>query len=77
MFQRIALDVSYGFGRNRSMFLIVVFFIKKRVFRRDLCRIDAALLIGTTLRIMNIVEDYPGTPILDYLRHITYNLLQK
>ena len=29
-FQRIALDVSYGFGRNRSMFLIVVFLIKKR-----------------------------------------------
>ena len=28
-FQRIALDVSYGFGRNRSMFLIVVFLIKK------------------------------------------------
>ena len=30
-FQRIALDVSYDFGRNRSMFLIVVFLIKKRV----------------------------------------------
>ena len=28
-FQRIALDVSYVFGRNRSMFLIVVFLIKK------------------------------------------------
>ena len=27
-FQKIALDVSYGFGRNRSMFLIVVFLIK-------------------------------------------------
>ena len=31
-FQRIALDVSYGFGRNRSMFLIVVFLIKKSVY---------------------------------------------
>ena len=30
-FQSIALDVSYDFGRNRSMFLIVVFLIKKRV----------------------------------------------
>ena len=30
-FQRIALDVSYDFGRNRSMFLMVVFLIKKRV----------------------------------------------
>ena len=30
-FQRIALDVSYGFGRYRSMFLIVVFLIKKSV----------------------------------------------
>lgn len=28
-------------------------------------------------RIMNIVERYPGTPILDYLRYIAYNLLQK
>ena len=28
-FQKIALDVSYGFGRNRSMFLIVVFLIEK------------------------------------------------
>ena len=31
-FQRIALDVSYGFERNRSMFLIVVFLMKKRVY---------------------------------------------
>ena len=31
-FQRIALDVSYGFGRNRSMFLIVVFLIRKSVY---------------------------------------------
>ena len=29
MFQMIALDVSYGFGRYRSMFLIIVFLIKK------------------------------------------------
>ena len=34
-FQRIALDVSYGFGRNRSMFLIVVFLIKKSVYYRS------------------------------------------
>ena len=27
-FQKIALDVSYDFGQNRSMFLIVVFLIK-------------------------------------------------
>ena len=31
-FQKIALDVSYGFGRNRSMFLIVASLIKKHVF---------------------------------------------
>ena len=30
--QRIALDVYYGFGRNRSMFLIVVFLMKKSVY---------------------------------------------
>ena len=29
-FQRIALDVSYGFGRSRSMFLIVVLLIVKK-----------------------------------------------
>ena len=28
-------------------------------------------------QIMNIVDDYPGTPILDYLRYIAYKLLQK
>ena len=33
--QRIALDVSYVFGRNRSMFLIVVFLIKKSVYLRS------------------------------------------
>ena len=31
-FHRIALDVSYGFGRSRSMFLIVVFLINKSVY---------------------------------------------
>ena len=35
-FQRIALDVSYGFGQNRSMFLIVVFPIKKACIRLTL-----------------------------------------
>ena len=29
-FQKIALDVSYVLGRNRSMFLIVVFLIKEK-----------------------------------------------
>ena len=31
-FMTVALDVSKGFGRNRSMFLIVVFLIKKSVY---------------------------------------------
>ena len=31
-FQRIALNVSYGFGRYRSMFLIVVFLMKESVY---------------------------------------------
>ena len=34
-FQSIALDVSYGFGRSRSMFLVVVFLMKKSVYLRD------------------------------------------
>ena len=33
-FQSIALDVSYGFGRSRSMFLVVVFLMKKSVYLR-------------------------------------------
>ena len=33
-FQSIALDVSYGFGRSRSMFLVVVFLMKKSVHLR-------------------------------------------
>ena len=32
-YQKTALDVSYGFDQSRSMFLIVVFLIKKRVWR--------------------------------------------
>ena len=28
-------------------------------------------------RIVNIVQMYPGMPVLDYLRRIAYNLLQK
>ena len=45
-FQRIALDVSYGFGRNRLMFLIVVFLTKKActfkepVFRKPIFQIE-------------------------------------
>ena len=38
-FQRIALDVSYCFQRKRSMFLMVVFLIKKRVVRMRIFKI--------------------------------------
>ena len=37
-FQKIALDVSHGFGRNKSIFLIVVFLIKKHVFQHGVLR---------------------------------------
>ena len=33
-YQNIALDVSHGFGRNRSMSLIVAFLIKKESYKK-------------------------------------------
>ena len=52
-FQRIALDVSYGFWPNRSMFLIVMFLIKKA------CRAPTRLIrnpIGCLTNIPNPID---------------------